>query len=97
MTNAHKAGKLLDILSVMEDFGGHTTTFAMRDPPQSGTGRDTTCIYSHLVFAYDDDNEHYLGLDAADSTEPLIPVSKEEYFFMYRVRRTTDRGLQQRR
>ena len=81
MTNAHEAGKLLDIFSVMEDFGGHATTLAMRDPSQSGTGRDSTCICSFLVFVCDDDNKHkYLDLDAADSTEPLMPVSNKEHF-----------------
>ena len=34
-----------------------------------------------LVFIHDANNgQGYLGLDAADSTEPLMPVSNKEHF-----------------
>lgn len=45
MTDTHETRELLNIFSVMKNFGGHAATFAMRDPPNGGTCGDTASIY----------------------------------------------------
>ena len=45
MTDTHEAGELLDILSIVKNFGGHATAFAMGNPPEGGT-----CGYTASIF-----------------------------------------------